>query len=77
MKTIKKFGRDLKVGDIVSVWWNNDNGDRIIKITKLSPSYFITSYIQKTGETPFAAIFENMKLGMTIFPDDVFKVFNP
>lgn len=52
------YGKDLKLGQIVSVWWANDKGDVIVELDK--KEYF--------------TIAKFSKLSIFIWDDDIYKV---
>ena len=74
MKKIKfkiVHGRDIKVGDVIEVWWEPGKA----KVVKLTPPHSgsLTSYY---GEGTQLADFSSIKSDMIIAGNDRFKVFN-
>ncbi len=61
----KKLGKELVVGDVLDVWWRK-GGDQI---TNINP------YVGKYSETARVAEFAVNQTGMTIFNDDVYRVW--
>lgn len=64
----KVLGKDLKIGDIMEVWWE-PNHDTITNIRYRDEKYKINVY---KGFT--VAEFAINRKGMTIFPDEVFDI---
>lgn len=68
MKTVQ--GSELKVGDTIEVWWT----PRRDTITALRPYMGLLEYLWPGGAR--IAEFALLKSGMTVGPDEDFKVLN-
>jgi hypothetical protein len=67
---ITKRGKDLKVGDVIEVWWK-PHKDRI---TELTPYEGPLDYLWKDKGGAQIAKFEVTSLEMTIEPQSMFQV---
>lgn len=67
-----KLGKDLKVGDIIEVWWSPKRDI----ITKLTDYNGPLNYCLNIGGKARLASFEINKTGMTIEPNARFEVLN-
>lgn len=64
-------GKDLKVGDVVEVWWNPQRDT----IVTLQPYTGPIAHIFKAGAQ--LATFALLKSGMTIDNGEIYTVINP
>lgn len=68
-----KYGRNLKKGDVIDVWWSNENTDgNWDEITRIETPKQTMAHVWEKGYR--FAYFRGNKIGMTIPNDDTFKV---
>lgn len=65
---MRKRGKDLRAGDVIKVWWNpgTDRIDRLVPYTG--------TLIELLGRGTRIASFALNPIGMTIPPDEIFKL---
>lgn len=64
------YGKDLKVGDVVSVWWSNEAGAEIIRFDPYRGKY--SDIFDRIAV--FKAIRTVNPMGMSISDKDTFKL---